>query len=208
MSYASDAGIAFGTWHTGSTATGDRRNRMKEVVDITENRIQAAAPRRRKAARVCFLLSLLWMVFIFMMSQQNADVSTETSLRAGTLVAELVVPGYRDWTAEEQRALAMQIDYPVRKLAHASEYTVLGILYSLSVLSVTVVPKRRRLLCTAFPLGVLYAASDELHQLFVPGRAGRVSDVLIDSSGVLLGIAIVSLFMHIKQFLKTKSVYA
>ena len=85
---------------------------------------------------------------------------------------------------------------------------MLGILYSLSALSVAVVPKRRRLLCTAFPLGVLYAASDEFHQLFVPGRAGRVSDVLIDSSGVLLGIAIVSLFMHIKQFLKTKSVYA
>ena len=166
---------------------------MKEVVDITENRIQTAASRRRKAARVCFLLSLLWMVFIFMMSQQNADVSTETSLRAGTLVAELVVPGYRDWPAGEKRALAMQIDYPVRKLAHASEYTVLGIL------SVAVVPKRRRLLCTAFPLGVLYAASDEFHQLFVPGRAGRVSDVLIDSSGVLLGIAIVSLFMHISQ---------
>lgn len=184
------------------------KNRMKEVVDSTENRIRDPERRRRKAARVCFLLSLLWMMFIFMMSQQNADTSTETSLRAGTLVAELVVPGYRDWTAAEQRALAMQIDYPVRKLAHASEYTVLGILYSLSVLSVSAVPKRKKLLCTAFPLGVLYAMSDEFHQLFVPGRAGRVSDVLIDSSGVLLGIAIVSLFMHIKQFLKTRSVYA
>lgn len=181
---------------------------MKEVVDSTENRIRDSERRRRKAARVCFLLSLLWMIFIFMMSQQNADTSTETSLRAGTLVAELVVPGYRDWTAAEQRALAVQIDYPVRKLAHASEYTVLGILYSLSVLSVSAVPKRKKLLCTAFPLGVLYAMSDEFHQLFVPGRAGRVSDVLIDSSGVLLGIAIVSLFMHIKQFLKTRSVYA
>lgn len=181
---------------------------MKEVVDITENRIRDPERRRRKAARICFLLSFLWMMFIFMMSQQNADTSTETSLRAGTLVAELVVPGYRDWTAAEQRALAIQIDYPVRKLAHASEYTVLGILYSLSVLSVTTVPRRRKLLCTAFPLGVLYAMSDEFHQLFVPGRAGRVSDVLIDSAGVLLGIAIVSLFMHIKQFLKTRSVYA
>lgn len=184
------------------------KSRMKEVVDSTENRIQDPERRRRKAARICFLLSLLWMMFIFMMSQQNADTSTETSLRAGTLVAELVVPGYRDWTAAEQRALAMQIDYPVRKIAHASEYTVLGILYSLSVLSVSAVPKRKKLLCTAFPLGVLYAASDEFHQLFVPGRAGRVSDVPIDSSGVLLGIAIVSLFMHIKQFLKTRSVYA
>ena len=129
--------------------------------------------RRRKAARVCFLLSLLWMMFIFMMSQQNADLSTETSLRAGTLVAELVVPGYRDWTVAEQRALAMQIDYPVRKLAHASEYTILGILYSLSVLSVTVVPKRRKLLCTAFPLGVLYAARGPYAALPSPRKSSR-----------------------------------
>ena len=181
---------------------------MKEVVNDTENRVQAADQRRRKAARVCFLLSLLWMIFIFTMSQQNADVSTETSLRAGTFVAELLVPGYRDWTPAEQQALAMRIDYPVRKLAHASEYTVLGILYSLSYLSVVPAPKRKKLLFTVLPLGMLYAASDEFHQLFVPGRAGRVTDVLIDSSGVLLGIALVSLGVHIKHFLKTKLVYA
>ena len=33
----------------------------------------------------------------------------------------------------------------------------------------------------------LYAARDEIHQLFVLGRAGRISDVMIDSAGVLIG---------------------
>lgn len=153
---------------------------------------QGKLHRRKKAARFFLLLSLLWMAFIFTMSQQNADTSTETSLRAGELVAELVVPGYRDWTPAAQRQLAIRIDHPVRKLAHASEYMVLGVLYSLCYL-LTVMPERRRsLFCTVLPLGMLYAASDEFHQLFVPGRAGRITDVLIDSSGVLLGVVLVT----------------
>ena len=148
---------------------------------------------RKKAAHLFLLLSLLWMAFIFTMSQQNADTSTETSLRAGELVAELVVPGYRDWTPAAQRQLAIRIDHPVRKLAHAGEYMVLGVLYSLCYLF-TVMPERRRsLFCTVLPLGMLYAASDEFHQLFVLGRAGRITDVLIDSSGVLIGILLVTL---------------
>ena len=39
----------------------------------------------------------------------------------------------------------------------------------------------------AFLAGTAYAVTDELHQLFVPGRAGMISDVLIDSLGVLFG---------------------
>jgi hypothetical protein len=42
-----------------------------------------------------------------------------------------------------------------------------------------------------FLIGVLYAVSDEIHQTFVPGRAGQLRDVLIDSCGVLAGICII-----------------
>ena len=42
---------------------------------------------------------------------------------------------------------------------------------------------------------VLYACSDEFHQLFVAGRAGRINDVLIDSAGAVLGLA---LFLFIR----------
>ena len=101
--------------------------------------------------------------------------------------------------------MAQKIEYPVRKAAHMSEYAVLALLIFQAL---TAFDRKKNRGCMALGITAAYAATDEFHQLFVPGRAGRVSDVLIDSSGVLLGIAIVSLFMHIKQFLKTKSVYA
>ena len=44
-----------------------------------------------------------------------------------------------------------------------------------------------RLVAAAWALGTLYAASDEVHQLFIEGRTGQLSDVLLDSSGVLAG---------------------
>ena len=38
-------------------------------------------------------------------------------------------------------------------------------------------------------IAALYAASDEIHQLFVPGRGGQLSDVILDSAGALAGVA-------------------
>ena len=43
----------------------------------------------------------------------------------------------------------------------------------------------------AYLFGVLYAFSDELHQLFVPGRSCDPLDFLADSIGVALGIGII-----------------
>ena len=71
-------------------------------------------------------------------------------------------------------------DLVLRKLAHAGEYAVLGAL----LLRAT---GRAGL---AFGLGLLYAISDELHQVFVPGRMGSPVDVAIDAIGVACGIAI------------------
>ena len=71
-------------------------------------------------------------------------------------------------------------DLVLRKVAHAAEYAVLGAL-------LTRATGRPRL---AFVLGVLYAASDELHQLAVPGRHGAPLDVAIDAAGVLVGVTL------------------
>jgi VanZ family protein len=68
-------------------------------------------------------------------------------------------------------------DYPLRKLAHAGEFAVLGALLARAVPELA-----------ALWLGIAYAVVDELHQTFVPGRAGTLLDVGIDSVGVLLGI--------------------
>jgi VanZ family protein len=69
-------------------------------------------------------------------------------------------------------------DTILRKLAHTTEYAVLGALLVRAV-------QRPG---PAFALGVLYAASDEIHQSFVRGRHGSPIDVAIDSVGLAVGI--------------------
>ena len=48
----------------------------------------------------------------------------------------------------------------------------------------------------AFVLSLLYAISDELHQTFVPGRSGRLTDVGFDSLGALLALGLVWWFSN------------
>lgn len=69
------------------------------------------------------------------------------------------------------------LDIVIHKIAHLFEYSVLG-LFTLRAAG-----KNYLLLA----LGIVFAATDEFHQLFVPSRQGRLHDFLIDSSGVLLG---------------------
>jgi VanZ family protein len=69
-------------------------------------------------------------------------------------------------------------DLVLRKIAHAAEFALLGFLLHRAV--------RRDGLALA--IGIAYAASDELHQHFVPGRQGSPLDVLIDAVGVAVGV--------------------
>lgn len=71
-------------------------------------------------------------------------------------------------------------DLVLRKLAHATEYAILGAL----LLRALGRPAPAALAAVA------YAASDELHQHFVSGRHTAPLDVAIDAVGVLVGIAI------------------
>jgi VanZ family protein len=68
-------------------------------------------------------------------------------------------------------------DLLLKKAAHAIEY---GVLY---LLLWQALDRRHSFLALAWTLTVLYAASDEFHQTFVPGRDGRWMDVIIDSVG-------------------------
>ena len=69
-------------------------------------------------------------------------------------------------------------DLVLRKIAHAAEFAVLGALLLRALDRAAV----------AFALGALYAVSDELHQVFVPGRMGSPLDVAIDAVGVACGV--------------------
>ena len=147
--------------------------------------------KRQRGIHIFFLiLTILWMVMIYRYSARTGSDSTAQSLRAGRLVCSIFVPGYERWTSEDQDMLAEQIDYPIRKGAHATEYAILGILTFLTALSGMACKEQWKPYLIAAAIAILYAASDEFHQLFVPGRSGQVSDVILDAAGVVAGLVL------------------
>jgi len=51
----------------------------------------------------------------------------------------------------------------------------------------------------SFLICAVYATSDEFHQLFVPGRGCQLKDVVIDSTGYIVGISINRLYFRLKK---------
>lgn len=137
---------------------------------------------------IYFVLAVLWAAVIFSFSARNADESTQDSRKAGELICTIFVPGFSDMTEESQYEMAGEIDYPVRKLAHAAEYAVLGMLLAGAVYDTG--RKKFYNFIVPYIAGTLYAVTDELHQYFVPGRSCRLVDIFTDSMGVLSGIVI------------------
>lgn len=139
------------------------------------------------------VLLVLWMGFIFSMSCENAEESSNTSGQTIKVVLS-TVPEFEKQPEEVKVNIIEELQFIVRKSAHFIGYMILGILASGLILYYGNINKKYLL---AFLICVIYAISDEIHQLFVPGRAGQVRDVLIDSAGSLLGIILVMAFVKI-----------
>jgi VanZ family protein len=142
---------------------------------------------------ICIILSVIWMAVIFSFSAKTADESSAESNAIGMLVGEIVIPDFEEWSTEEQQSFTKDWDYPIRKAAHMTEYAVLGI-FLLGALAGKQSVRHKVTAVRAFAVAVLYAASDEFHQYFVPGRACRIYDVGFDSAGALIGILIGTTF--------------
>ena len=139
---------------------------------------------------IFIVLLVLWMGFIFSMSCENAEESSNTSGQTIKVVLS-TVPEFEKQPEEVKVNIIEELQFIVRKSAHFIGYMILGILASGLILQYENINKKYPL---AFLICVIYAISDEIHQLFVPGRAGQVRDVLIDSAGSLLGIILVMAF--------------
>lgn len=134
------------------------------------------------------ILTILWMIVIFSFSAKLGNESEEQSIKAGMIVCHMFVPGFGDLSEQQQIDMAQAIDHPVRKTAHAAEYAMLA---GLVLGAVTVSIIRWKNVLIAISVSVLYAATDEFHQLFVPARSGQVKDVLIDGCGAVIGTLII-----------------
>lgn len=149
-------------------------------------------------AAVGIVLAAVWCVFIFQMSAKGGEVSQGMSDGVIASAIKLLYPGFVSLNPDAQVAAIGTWSFPVRKAAHLSEYALLGLLASNACIQLARARGRevclrsegKRLLLLAFALCVLYAASDEFHQLFVDGRSGQLRDVVIDSCGAMIGVLV------------------
>ncbi len=138
-----------------------------------------------------WLVVVGWMCLIFAFSMENAMESKETSNNFLASIFDLFIDSYDSYTPEQQMAILEQYSFFIRKTAHFSIYTVLGFFLANALSYQNTLYRnlhKGRGFALALLIGVLYAISDEIHQIFVPGRAGQVCDVLVDSAGVLVGV--------------------
>jgi VanZ family protein len=132
---------------------------------------------------ILFILIIFMMVLIFKFSSSNGEDSTKQSMgligKTIGVIAEIINP---DITEEEKLVLYEKYHVPVRKLAHISEYFILCLLVCMFLCTYNI--SYKKIIVYSFIFCFLYACSDEVHQLYVPGRSGNIKDVFIDSIGI------------------------
>lgn len=130
---------------------------------------------------------LIWMAVIFLFSAQPAYESDSLSQGVSRFVfhlAEQVVPSI------DPDVSMTTLNYLVRKVAHFTIYFILSLL-TINALRASGIKGPKAVVWTLV-MCIIYAASDEIHQAFVPSRDARLKDVLIDSAGAAVGICLYS----------------
>lgn len=127
---------------------------------------------------IWFFIAVLWMALIFSFSDTEGSKSQQQSTIVTTIVTEVIgiEPEHKDF---------LKIEFTVRKAAHLCLYAGLGFIFC-GYFGEFRVNKKQRILFSALAT-MAYAAVDEIHQYFVPDRAARLYDVLIDTAGGLVG---------------------
>lgn len=145
------------------------------------------------------VLLIIWMIIIFAFSSAEADKSTNSSDQVINTFIEIKDKITDNKTSDyDKEIITDNLTYIVRKTAHVTEYLILAILmynalYNFNINNIKL----------AFLLSVIYSCTDEFHQLFVPGRTGRLVDVLIDSIGIIIGLYLYKIKINKKEKIST-----
>ncbi len=134
-----------------------------------------------KISRKSAVVTCLWVCVIFAFTLQPGEISGNLSDGLLGQILRIFCPQLMGSLSEAEFAVLHTV---LRKCAHFTEFFILGIL-AFSALSANRM-KLRFAVSAAFC--ALVASADETIQLFVPDRAGRILDVLLDCTGAVAGI--------------------
>ena len=138
--------------------------------------------------KIYVVILILWFIFIFMMSHMNSSSSSDLSASFTNKVLEIF--NITDNMDEDNKIILIEnLQFIIRKTAHFTIYLIMGILFGLFYTTFNL--KLILVFVLSVISGTICAALDEFHQLFIPGRAGMIADILLDSSGVIVGSIII-----------------
>lgn len=124
---------------------------------------------------ISVILVLLWAILIFFLSNQTSDVSGNESKAIISSVMNVDNISF--------------VDNIFRETMHFIEYFIFGML----IINCLIQYKVDKKILSAIMIAFIYCVSDEIHQIFVPGRAFEYLDIFLDSSGAIFGIFIYNL---------------
>lgn len=153
------------------------------------------------------ILVILWAGLIFFMSSMNTNEPNGNSKTIINDVVEKAVEttnglGITDKHPSENKMnqVIEKLNYPLRKVAHASEYFIFTILILIALKNSGV--KGNKKFIIALVICFIYACTDEYHQTFVNGRTGQFSDTLIDTFGGFISCLMYTFMMKISKIRK------
>jgi len=127
------------------------------------------------------MVALMTAIFII-----SSDLGSADHTRP---VLASIVKRFLPWLAQRMSPQMIDItDFVIRKIAHVTEYAVLSVFVSRSLVITAYSPPKLRVLATI--ITSIYALSDEFHQSFVPSRGATYTDVMWDTLGASIGTGI------------------
>ena len=153
---------------------------------------------------IYILLTFGCVVTIFLLSAQEAEVSSRNSLGVLTAVTEIISDVFHISVDEDQIS---NVHNFFRKMAHFSIYAVLSV-FAYNMFR-QLIEKKKLIFIVTFIFCVTVAISDEIHQIFIPGRSAEIRDVLIDTLGVCVGLVVVwvvSMLVKRRRYIKNNRI--
>lgn len=150
---------------------------------------------------ISIIFVLIWMGSLFSFSNQQGESSSSKSKKVSEIIVNIIDIKH-EYNEETRKQIISRIEPYIRKIAHFSLYALGGILL-MNAVRLFLLKENIQILISS-GIGILYAMIDEIHQLVIPGRSGKITDVLIDSLGILTGIMVFMICNKVIKSIKEK----
>lgn len=137
---------------------------------------------RNKKKIIFGILIIIWMIIIFLFSQDSGTTSSSKSEYIVNIFIKLFIHNYDTYDLDTKNNIFNTLSIIVRKGAHMTEYAILSLLVFFFIDN----PLKIRNFIIPIIFSFLYSLTDEFHQSFVSKRTASFIDCLIDTLGAVI----------------------